>query len=159
MTLLKNLSRFCLSSSLHMLHVEQPVLNCMMFCQTDSASTNANHRRPTVLAQCKWHLPVRTKYQVSVHKPGSHDQTDQLQQSTNNWQLVNAVNKARQSPYTNKGCRCNGNHCRLLISLVPLDLQLGGHINRSYMVTLNKKDDLVRACMCANSSYTCRASQ
>ena len=95
---------------------------CMTLC-TDSSLIMSRSHNVNKSVRYRLHPPVRTKYQVSVHKPRGHHQTNQLQQSTNNGQLVNAINKARQSPYTNKGCRCNGNDCRLLFSPVPLDLQ------------------------------------
>lgn len=45
----------------------------------------------------KWHWngnpPVRTKDEVSVDKPSSDEQADQLEKATNDGQLINAINE------------------------------------------------------------------
>ena len=53
-----------------------------------------SHQKCYTCKHATAYSPVRSEHQVSVHKPRSYDQSDQLQQATNNWELVNTVNNA-----------------------------------------------------------------
>lgn len=77
-----------------------------------------------VRARCQGKaVPVGGEGEVAVGEPGGDHQADQLQQASDQRQLVYAVDQTGKCPDGDEGNGADGHHCRLLLRLIPLVLQ------------------------------------